>query len=124
MMVNKEPKAMAAAHPEQGWMADHPDLPVPIVEDPTCFDSRWVGAAAERGAYFYGAGGTRDHASGPMTVQAVGEPPTFPSRLRRFLPKPKAGRGRDAHDYNSFARHRWCSFPAAVGDGHPETGEA
>jgi hypothetical protein len=56
MMLNKEPKAMQAAHPELGWMTDHPDLPVPIVEDPGCFDIAVVGAAAGRGAYFYGAG--------------------------------------------------------------------
>ncbi|HUF93538.1 MAG TPA: hypothetical protein VMR23_14265, partial [Candidatus Limnocylindria bacterium] len=56
MMLNKEPKAMAAAHPELGWMADHPELPVPIVEDPGCFDIAVVGGAAGRGAYFYGAG--------------------------------------------------------------------
>lgn len=56
MMLNKEPKAMQAAHPELGWMTDHPDLPVPIVEDPGCFDIVVVGAAAGRGAYFYGAG--------------------------------------------------------------------
>ena len=56
MMLNKEPRAMAAAHPELGWMADHPDLPVPVVEDPDCFDIAVVGGAAGRGAYFYGAG--------------------------------------------------------------------
>ena len=56
MMLNKEPKAMAAAHPELGWLADHPDLPLPVVEDPGCFDLAVVGAAAGRGAYFYGAG--------------------------------------------------------------------
>lgn len=56
MMLNKEPKAMATAHPELGWMLEHPDLPVPVVEDPECFDIAVVGAAAGRGAYFYGAG--------------------------------------------------------------------
>lgn len=56
MMLNKEPKAMAVAHPELGFMADHPDLPVPVVEDPGCFEIAVVGGAAGRGAYFYGAG--------------------------------------------------------------------
>src|SRR3989441_212733 len=56
MILNKGPKAMEVAHPELAWLADHPDLPVPIVEDPTCFDIAVVGAAAGRGAYFYGAG--------------------------------------------------------------------
>lgn len=56
MMLNKEPKAMATAHPELGWLHDHPTLPIPVVEDPSCFDIAVVGAAAGRGAYFYGAG--------------------------------------------------------------------
>jgi hypothetical protein len=56
MMLNKEPKAMATAHPELAWLADHPELPVPVVEEPACFDIAVVGAAAGRGAYFYGAG--------------------------------------------------------------------
>jgi hypothetical protein len=56
LMLNKEPKAMAIAHPELAWLADHPDLPLPVVEDPGCFDLAVVGAAAGRGAYFYGAG--------------------------------------------------------------------
>lgn len=56
LMLTKEPKAMAVAHPELGWLAEHPDLPLPVVEDPSCFDIAVVGAAAGRGAYFYGAG--------------------------------------------------------------------
>ena len=56
LMLNKERPAMAASHPELGWMWDHPDLPVPIVEDPGCFEIVVVGGAAGRGAYFYGAG--------------------------------------------------------------------
>jgi hypothetical protein len=56
LMLNKERPAMAASHPALGWMWDHPDLPVPIVEDPGCFEIVVVGGAAGRGAYFYGAG--------------------------------------------------------------------
>ena len=56
LMLNKEPKAREAAHPELGWLADHPDLPLPVVEEPGCFDIAVVGGAAGRGAYFYGAG--------------------------------------------------------------------
>jgi hypothetical protein len=56
LMLNKERQAMAASHPELGWMWDHPELPVPIVEDPGCFEIVVVGGAAGRGAYFYGAG--------------------------------------------------------------------
>jgi hypothetical protein len=48
---------MAAAHPELGWLADHPDLPLPVVEDPACFDIAVVGGTAGRGTYFYDAGG-------------------------------------------------------------------
>jgi hypothetical protein len=56
LMLNKERKAMAVAHPELAWLWDHPDLPLPVVEDPSCYDIAVVGAAAGRGAYFYGAG--------------------------------------------------------------------
>jgi len=35
---------------------DHPDLPIPVVETPGCFDIAVVGGTAGRGAYFYGAG--------------------------------------------------------------------
>ncbi len=56
LMLNKEPKAMAVAHPELSWLHDHPDLPLPVVEDAACYDIAVVGAAAGRGAYFYGAG--------------------------------------------------------------------
>ena len=55
-MLNKEAKAMAASHPELGFLHDHPDLPIPVVETPDCFDIAVVGGAAGRGAYFYGAG--------------------------------------------------------------------
>jgi hypothetical protein len=56
LMLNKEPKALLAAHPELGWLRDHPDLPLPVVEDPGCFEIAVVGGAAGRGAYFFGAG--------------------------------------------------------------------
>ena len=56
LMLNKEPKAMEVAHPELAWLADHPDLLLPVVETPECFEIAVVGGAAGRGAYFYGAG--------------------------------------------------------------------
>jgi hypothetical protein len=56
LMLNKERKAMAVAHPELGWLHDHPELPLPVVEEPSCYDIAVVGGAAGRGAYFYGAG--------------------------------------------------------------------
>ncbi len=56
LMLNKESKAHQAAHPELAWLADHPELPLPIVETPECYDIAVVGGAAGRGSYFYGAG--------------------------------------------------------------------
>jgi len=56
LMQNKEPEAMRASHPELEWLWDHPDLPLPVVEDPDCFEIAVVGGSAGRGAYFYGAG--------------------------------------------------------------------
>lgn len=57
LMLNKEAKAMAAAHPNLSWLWDNPDLLLPVVETPECFEIAVVGGAAGRGAYFYGAGG-------------------------------------------------------------------
>lgn len=56
MMLNKERAAMMASHPELAWLEDNPDVAIPVVEDPGCFDLAVVGGAAGRGAYFYGAG--------------------------------------------------------------------
>jgi hypothetical protein len=56
MMLNKERQAMMASHPELAWLEDNPDVLIPVVEEPTCFDVAVVGGAAGRGAYFYGAG--------------------------------------------------------------------
>lgn len=57
MMLNKEAKAFAIAHPELQWLWDSPETLLPVVEDPACFEIVVVGAAAGRGSYFYGAGG-------------------------------------------------------------------
>jgi hypothetical protein len=56
LMLPRERKAMAMAHPELAWLHEHPALPLPVVEDPACYDIAVVGGAAGRGAYFYGAG--------------------------------------------------------------------
>ena len=56
MMLNKERQAMLASHPELAWLEDNPEVAIPIVEDPGCFDLVVVGGAAGRGAYLYGAG--------------------------------------------------------------------
>ena len=47
LMRTKEPKAMQVAHPEPGWLPDHPELALPVVEDPGCYDIAVVGAAAD-----------------------------------------------------------------------------
>jgi hypothetical protein len=56
LMLNKEAQAFAVAHPELQWLWDSPQTLLPVVEGPDCFDIAVVGAAAGRGAYFYGAG--------------------------------------------------------------------
>jgi hypothetical protein len=56
MMLNKERAALMASHPELAWLEDNPDVAIPVVEDPGCFDLAVVGGAAGRGTYFYGAG--------------------------------------------------------------------
>ena len=43
-------------YPELAWLEDNPDVAIPVVEDPGCFDLAVVGGAAGRGTYFYGAG--------------------------------------------------------------------
>lgn len=57
LMLNKEEKALDAAHPELKWLFDNPDILVPVVETPECFEIVVAGGNAGRGAYFYGAGG-------------------------------------------------------------------
>ncbi|MFQ5899798.1 MAG: hypothetical protein ACE5JN_16340 [Candidatus Methylomirabilia bacterium] len=57
LMLNKEPEALAAAHPELAWLWENPDVCLPVVETPDCFDIAVVGGAAGRGIYCYGAGG-------------------------------------------------------------------
>ncbi|MBW1698982.1 MAG: hypothetical protein JRK26_19560 [Deltaproteobacteria bacterium] len=57
IMLNKESKALDAAHPELKWLYDNPDLLIPVVEVADCFEIAVVGGNAGRGAYFYGAGG-------------------------------------------------------------------
>ena len=56
MMLNKEREALQASHPELTWLFDTPDVALPVVEDPSCFDLIVVGGAAGRGTYFYGGG--------------------------------------------------------------------
>jgi hypothetical protein len=48
MMLNKERQAMRASHPELSWLHDHPELPVPVVEDPAASRSPWSAAPPAR----------------------------------------------------------------------------
>jgi hypothetical protein len=45
LMLNKEAKATAAAHPNLGWLWDNPDLLLPVVETPECLEIAVVGGA-------------------------------------------------------------------------------
>jgi hypothetical protein len=56
LMLNKEPKAVLASHPELNWLWDSPEALVPVLEDVGCYDIAVVGGPAGRGAFFYGAG--------------------------------------------------------------------
>ncbi|MEE8292223.1 MAG: hypothetical protein V3R80_12130 [Candidatus Tectomicrobia bacterium] len=51
-----EPKGFEVAHPELQWLWDSPDTMLPVVETADCYNVAVVGAAAGRGAFFWGAG--------------------------------------------------------------------
>ncbi len=57
LMMGQEPKGFQTAHPELQWLWDSPDTLLPVVESPDCYSLAVVGAAAGRGAFFWGAGG-------------------------------------------------------------------
>lgn len=61
LMVNKNPAALEASHPELTWLWDSPDTLVPILEGPDCYELMVVGApvgeGVGRGTLLYGAGG-------------------------------------------------------------------
>lgn len=57
LMLPKEPKALALAHPDLTWLWESPDTLVPVVEDAECYNIVVVGGTAGRGAFFWGAGG-------------------------------------------------------------------
>ena len=56
LMIGQEPKAFEIAHPEMQWLWDSPKTMLPVVESPECYSIAVVGAAAGRGAFFWGAG--------------------------------------------------------------------
>jgi hypothetical protein len=55
VLLSKTALAMKDAHPELTWMLDHPELPIPIVETPDCFQIAVVGSAGSTSFYFQGA---------------------------------------------------------------------
>ena len=55
LRANREPSTLLASHPELQWMTSQPDIRVPIVERPECYEIVVVGGAAGRSMYFYGA---------------------------------------------------------------------
>jgi len=52
---NREPSTLIAGRPDLQWLTEHPDLPLPLVEVPECYEIAVVGGAAGRSMYFYGA---------------------------------------------------------------------
>jgi hypothetical protein len=55
LRANREPSTLIASHPELQWMTGQPEIKVPIVERPDCYEIVVVGGAAGRSMYFYGA---------------------------------------------------------------------
>jgi hypothetical protein len=55
-LLHRDMKLVEAAHPELVWLKDHPELMVPALETPDCYDIVVVGADAGRGLFFWGAG--------------------------------------------------------------------
>lgn len=56
LMHIHEPKGFEIAHPELQWLWDNPDVMLPVLETADCYNVAVVGAAAGRGAFFWGAG--------------------------------------------------------------------
>lgn len=57
VMLSKTPESVRKSHPELTWMLDHPELPVPVVETPDCFQIAVVGGSGATSFYFEGARG-------------------------------------------------------------------
>ncbi len=55
-LLHRDMKMVKAAHPELMWLKDHPDLMLPALETPDCYDIVVVGADVGRGLFFWGAG--------------------------------------------------------------------
>jgi len=57
MMLTKTPESVKTSHPELAWILDQPELEIPIVETPDCFNIAVVGATGGTSLYFEGARG-------------------------------------------------------------------
>lgn len=55
IMLSKTPESVKESHPELTWLLEHPELPIPIVETPDCFQVAVVGSAGATSFYFEGA---------------------------------------------------------------------
>jgi hypothetical protein len=55
LRANREPSTLIAGRPDLQWLTAHPELPLPLVELPECYELAVVGGAAGRSMYFYGA---------------------------------------------------------------------
>jgi len=55
LRANREPSTIVAGRPDLQWLAGHPELEVPLVERPECYELAVVGGAAGRSMYFWGA---------------------------------------------------------------------
>jgi hypothetical protein len=55
VMLSKTPESVRTTHPELAWLLDQPELPIPIVEAPDCFQVAVVGSAGATSFYFEGA---------------------------------------------------------------------
>jgi len=54
-LLFKDMKLVKVAHPELGWLEDHPDLMLPVLETPDCYEIVVVGADVGRSMFFWGA---------------------------------------------------------------------
>ena len=55
-LLFKDMKLVKAAHPELMWLKDQPDVMLPVLETPDCYDIVVVGADVGRGLFLWGAG--------------------------------------------------------------------
>lgn len=56
LLVRGEMGQLASRRPELAWLKDYPDLMLPVLESPDCYDIAIAGADVGRSAFFWGAG--------------------------------------------------------------------